>query len=388
MLLFTLIGTFYLMLLMLQFSQKEMAHFFSGWQKKILASSLDAPFKKMLPRALLLVLTEASPQRTQMTSLAFYNLRILGKRPSLLLMALSNLGAWWILILTLLFMNVNAVMLVGVFVLPALLMRKIKWVGPLFAVLFSTALFFVLSESLVRQLASLPAMMGESEIVFWLADGRFSAVLGLAFVAILLTFLIQVEFWSVCLALALLFSSIISFNGALALFAGERIARGILFAWSGRILNQDCRLISREEGIAASVGAGLGLWVTLYLREVTDLGRSFGISEAQGRLFDFALGLVLILFVQFCVQMFVNHFAVQKKVDEFQDIRYYPGTWYHGGRMSKAGAEWGRQQIAKRIQEIRYHIQGLATFKEGQIPDHVQGRLRKEEEELAKLIKE
>jgi hypothetical protein len=46
---------------------------------------------------------------------------------------------------------------------------------------------------------------------------------------------------------------------------------------------------------------------------------------------------------------------------------------------------WSRSMVAKRIQEIRYHLQGLATYKQGQIPDHLQARLKNEEEELLRL---
>lgn len=386
MLILSLLGYLCLMLIALQGSQNAIAKLFTGWQRKIFASSLDVPFVKSLPRSLLLVLTEASPQRTQWTSLMLYNLRILGKRPSVLLIALSNLGAWWVLVLTILFMNINAAMLIGICVLPILVFRNFDDIRRLFAVVIFGGLFLTLSETVIRHATALPAMLGESEVIFWLADGRASAVLGLLLAAILVTWIVQIEFWSVCVALVLLFASVLSFNGALALFAGERVARALMFTWAGRKLNQDCGLISRYDGIAAACGAVVGLFITLYMREVSDLGRSFGFSNAQSRLLDFAFALTIILFVQLVMQMLSGHFAAQKKVDELQDIKYFPNSWLSHHRLSLAGVAWSRVQIAKRIQEIRYHIQGLTTFKEGQIPDYVQVRLRQEEVELAKLL--
>lgn len=52
---------------------------------------------------------------------------------------------------------------------------------------------------------------------------------------------------------------------------------------------------------------------------------------------------------------------------------------------SRGVMAWAKAKIHKRLSEIRYHLQGLTTLKEGQVPEHIQVRLKSEEQELTKL---
>lgn len=374
-----------LMIFSLTESQKQMSRLFSVWQTGVYEKSLDTVFEKMLPRSLLISFFEASPKRTLQTGLALYNLRILGKRPSVLLMGLCNLSAWWILLLGFLFMNVSGLMLVGISSLSLVSFLNFPRLRASLRLLLWTGLFLVGAELMLRNSAILQSVLGESSLAFWLADGRWAAVFALFLFTAVLGLFIQAEFWSLCLALVLLLTSTVSFNGALALLAGERCARGILFWWSGRRLNKDCRQISSKIGFSLALGAAVGLVVALLVKILFNFGGSFGMESAQERLFQMMIGFVVILFMQFVVQMTIGHFVAQGEVDELQEALYFPPHWLRSDRLSKGAMRWSRSMVAKRIQEIRYHLQGLATYKQGQIPDHLQARLKNEEEELLRL---
>lgn len=107
------LGSFVMMMLGLYLSQKYVAVVFSGLQKSFLDKGLETTLGKMFIRALDVVVLEASPQKSLYSGMALLNLRVLGTRPSALLMCLSTLGAWWVLILGLLFMSFNGYFLLG-----------------------------------------------------------------------------------------------------------------------------------------------------------------------------------------------------------------------------------------------------------------------------------
>ncbi len=253
------LGSFVLMLFGLSESQKHLAHLLAGMQKNILDQGLNnVVLQKMFVRALGVVVLETSPQRSLYSGMALYNLRVMDLRPCNLQMALSPLGSWWVLILGVLFLNLNGFFLLGFCALglfsglmTTTFKNILKWI-------FATGIFFVGGELLLRNSSILQTLLSQSEWAFFLADGRFSSVFVLLFLAVLVSLIVQIEFWSLALALSLLLTSTLSFNGALGLVAGERIGRMILFWWRSRSLNQDCQRIGRQLSIVSILGVVAG----------------------------------------------------------------------------------------------------------------------------------
>ncbi len=377
------LGSFVLTLFSLKESQKYLARLSETFQQKIYESSLDAKFDKMLPRALSLSVLGSSPRKTELTALSLYNICVLGKRSSVLMMGLASLGAWWILVLSLGFMSINGLMLVGICIL-AIFTKNKKWQN-LFQLLFFTGLFFYGAELLARYSANLQMSLGDSSLAFFLVENHLLPLLGMLLLGFVLSFVITIEFWTVCLALALLAASAISLNGAASFFAGEMIASGILLFWRGRKLNQECQNIAMQMGLSSAVGALLGWVLALILQEVAGEAGSFGMDGLSFRLLRWTALVVLILFTPFFAKMLVGHFLARRVVDEVQAARYFPPHWSHQELLCGPAVVWGRQRLSQRIQEIRYHLQGLVSLKEGQIPEAVQIRLRREEKELAQL---
>lgn len=381
------LGSFVLMMFGLSNSQRYAAEFFAALQRKFLDKGLEANLHCMLIRSADVVLLEASPQKSLYSGMAFYNLRVLGLRPSSLIMCLSILGAWWVLILGFLFMSFNGLFLMGLcslMLLSSLLTAKLdkvlKWI-------FSTGLFLLGGEIMLRNSSILQTTLGESDFVFFLSDGRFPAVAGLLFAGIILSFVVQIEFWSLALGLSLLFTNVLSLNGALGLLAGERIGRMILFWWHSRGLNQDCRRLGRQFALVSSLGAFLGLVIAGALREAIDLGYSNGLAAFQDKSLRFMILFMVILLFQFVAQMIWGHFAAQAQVAEMQEPHYISQVWLRPEFFSAANMAWAKGKVHKRLSEIRYHLTGLNSLKEGQVPELVQTRLKTEEERLTLVEK-
>ncbi|ASD64884.1 hypothetical protein B9G79_15585 [Bdellovibrio bacteriovorus] len=376
------LGSFVLMLLGLYLSQKYVAVVFSNLQKSFLEKGLETTLGKMFIRAVDVVVLEASPQKSLYSGLALLNLRVLGTRPSVLLMCLSTLGAWWVLILGLLFMSFNGNFLLGLAGVGLLTVFMSVQVKNILGWVLGTGLFLVGGESMLRNASILMTTLGQSELAYFLADGRFPTVIALFCLAALISLIVQLEFWSLALALGLLLTNTISFNAALGLVAGERVGRMIFFWWQSRSLNQECRRVGSQFAMVSASGAFLGMMVAGEVRTFLNLGFTTGTAGAQDKTLQFVLLFALILTVQFVAQMIWGHFGGNAKVDEMQASRYFGPTWKRWELLSSTVMTWAREKVHKRHSEIRYHLQGLGSLKEGQVPEHIQARLKAEEEQL------
>lgn len=379
------LGSFVLMMFGLSSSQNYVADFFVTLQGKFLNKGLDSDFKKMLIRSLDIVVLEASPQKSLYSGISFYNLRVLGLRSSVLVMCLSTLGAWWILLLGFLFMSFNSLFLLGLCSLGLLSSLITKKIEKVLGWIFSTGIFLLGGEIMLRNSSILQSTLGESDLVFFLSDGRFPAVFSLLGVAIAISFVVQIEFWSLPLALGLLFTNVLSLNGALGLLAGERIGRMLLFWWHTRNLSEDCRQLGRQFAVVSALGAILGLFIAGAVRESLSFGYSSGLASFQDKSLQFLILFMIILATQFIAQMVWGHFAAQREQAPQQQPQYISDVWFRRDYFSSGCMKWIKGKIHNRLSEIRYHVQGLGTLKEGQVPEHIQVRLKTEEMALQKI---
>ncbi|XGC81353.1 hypothetical protein ACES2L_02500 [Bdellovibrio bacteriovorus] len=380
------LGSFVLVMFGLTESQKHLSALFAKEQKSFLDKGAEQKLTTLFARLLGLVALESSPRKSLYTGLALYNLRIQTLRPSVLHMALSSLGAWWALFLANLYLGFNGFFLLGLCVLgffPVYRFAKMKLALKL---VFSVGLFLIGGELMLRNSSIIQTTLGTSELAFFLADGRFSSVLVLLAVGILLSLFVQIEFWSLMLALGLLVTNTISFNGALALVAGERVGMMILFWWRSRKLNQDCQRIGLQLSLVSILGAIIGFFLAGETRTLLAYGFSFETSGFQDKSFQFVLLTSEILLVQWLAQMIWGHFGSRVKVDEMQEAHYFPPSWFEQEILSAPAMQWAKDKVHKRLSEIRYHLQGLNTLQEGQVPGHIQARLREEEHKLSSIV--
>ncbi|UXR64901.1 hypothetical protein EZJ49_01380 [Bdellovibrio bacteriovorus] len=376
------LGSFVLMLAGMMYSQQLLAKLLSGLQKSFLDKGLEGGLSTLFVRSLSVVMLEASPQKSLYSGLALLNLRVLPAHPSALVMCLSTLGVWWVLLLGSLFMSFNGFFLLGVAGLVCLTVFVSTKARDVLLFVGAVGLFLVGGESMLRNSSVIQTILGQSEVAFFLADGRFPTVVMFFVLAMLLSLVVQIEFWSLALALSLLLTNTIAFNGALGLVAGERVGRMIFFWWQSRSLNQQCRHMAAQFAGVSAVGAVVGLLIAGEVRTFLGLGFTSGLASFQEKSLQFVLLFALILAAQWMAQMIWGHFGAKAPVDEMQDSKYFGSHWKTWGLLSAPVMVWAREKVHKRHSEIRYHLQGLGTLKEGQVPAPIQARLKAEEEQL------
>ncbi len=380
------IGSLTLMLISAFLVSKNTVVFLANFQNKLLKSSLEKDFQSMLIRSLLLVLATPSHSRLLNSVVSIFNLRILGKRASVLLLAVSNVSAWLPLLLIFAFMQINAYFILAIAILFLFVPKKFKKMHEIFLIVTFCAIFLNAAEHIMKYSASLQMSLGDSAWAFFLADGRLPAVLSLFVITFVLSLFIHFEFWSAYLALALLMGSTISMNGAIALIAAERAAAYLKLIWTARKLNQETRNVAFVMGLSGFFGALLALFVGLFVKDIMQMNSGYGLDAGYLRGSQLGFYLIVILFVQFAVLMTVGHFLAQKEMDELQEIKYLPAEFIFSDETSPGFQVWISEKIQQRLQEIRYHNQGLSTYKEGQIPVPIQERLKAEEKALAQIL--
>jgi hypothetical protein len=382
------LGSFVLLLFGLNESQKVLAHIFSRGQKDLLEKNSDKSLVFLFSRYLGVVLLEGSPVKSLYSGMAAYNLRVSPLPSANLWMGLSTLGAWWPLLLGSLFLNVNGLLLLGIGALSYLGLLRGRLTLNYLKLSLYVGIFLLGGDLSLRNSSVLLNLLGTGDVVFFLADGRLLSVLGIMAIGVLLSLFVSVEFWSVCLALTLLVANVISVNGALALFAGERIGRMLLFWWRSRELNQDCRRIGWQFSLVSASGVFLGFMIAGILRGDAGIGFTGDMDLFRQKILEFLSLSAVILVVQFLAQMVWGHFGSKLKVDEIQEIRYVPKSWTEQELLSSEALIWIRAKVQKRLSEIRYHRQGLQTVKEGQIPEVLQARLKAEENQLSRFLQD
>lgn len=380
------LGSFVLMMTGLSLSQKHVAALFQPLQKKFLDKNLDQPkLLKLFQYSVDVILLEASPQRSLYTGIGLYNMRIAGLRAGTLMMCLSTLGAWWVLILGMLFLSFNGFFLLGLCSLGLITVLMTPKIDKIIKWIFATGLFLVGGEMMLKNSNVLIMALGQSDLAFFLADGRIPAVLGILAFSAIISLFVRIEFWSLVAGLSLLFVNVLSLNGAIGLLAGERIGRMLLFWWHSRSLNQDCRRVGWQFTVASIIGVIAGMLISGEVRTTLDMGFTSEMASYQNKSLQYVLLFMIILMFQMIGQLAWGHFGGNVQVEEIQDSKYISKVWMNEEFVSPGVMSWAKAKIHKRLSEVRYHVQGLTTLKEGQVPDHIQSRLKIEEQELAKL---
>ncbi len=382
------LGSWALLLFALSESQKQVSSIFAPLQKTLLDKGLEGSLVSQVIRAASVVLGEASPEKSLYAGMGAANLRVVGVRSAVLLMCLSPLGAWWSLLLASLYLNFNGLLFSGLGALSFVPFVKGTKSASYLRLLLFVGLFLIAGDVALRSSSVLLSYLGTSELAFFLADGRFMSVILLCLCGILLNVFVGIEFWSVTLALCLLVANVISVNGALALFAGERTGQMLLFWWRSRGLNQECRRLSTPLALVSVSGVFAGLMLAGFLRGSGGIGFSGDVDVFREKILLFVSLSLVMLAVQFISQMVWGHFAGRVAMNEIQEVKYFSKTWIRQEFISVSMLEWLRGRVHKRLSEIKYHRQGLSSVKEGQIPESLKARLKAEEDSLQSFVQD
>lgn len=313
------LGSWALMLFGFEMSQAELSSF----------------LKSKTKNAFLKILTSVSPQRSLYAGAVGMSAGRLSMKEGLTLMSFDFLGAWWVFLLSGLFLNIQGLIFVGLGWLIFANVYRIPKIRYILKFSFATGVFLVGGESLLRQSAMLQSMLGESGIAFWLVDGRLPAVLSIVLLGLVLGLFIRLQFWSLILALCLLISSTISFSGALALFAGELLAHCCLLAYRSRQFSAGLRNLVRKWSVASGAGVLVGLFGTWYLKELLNWGSSFGMNGSEERSSQFLILAAVLILMQGFFQMVAGHFLSRSVPKGDPASMPIPSWWFESGILTR-----------------------------------------------------
>jgi hypothetical protein len=301
------LGSFAIMLFAMSESQKNITSFFSNLHKHILENKSEINAFQAFLRAVRLVLIEASPQQSLLSGIALYNLKVLDLRTSLVVICLSVLGAWWFMILGLLFLSLNGFFLLGLSFLWWLNWFQSPQAEKFFKWIFFAGLFLIGSDLVLKNSRLLQSLLGNSDLAFFLADGRMESIFVLMAFAIGLNFVIRCEYWSMALGLSLMVANILSLNGALALFVGERIGAILLFWWRSRNVTEEVKSFSVLVTVVSICSLLVGFLFAGEVRSQFIIGFDTDTVAFQNKSLTLMMLIFLVLIFQFMGQMAWGH---------------------------------------------------------------------------------
>ena len=339
----------------------------------------------LFARILSLNLSTASAKANVQDGILCWNLALKKRRESVLRLCLSSLG--WILplLVTTLYLGFSGYFVLGVAFFGFFSFTQKYTSKSLWGALCGLGIFLIGSEVSLRQAPMLLNALGAGELTFFLADGRFTAVLSLVLLSLLISMFLNIEMWSLVVALSLLVTNVVSLNGALGLVTGELLALPILMIWRTRKMAVVQKRTILLFGLSSMIGTLLGFWMAGELRSILGLGFSDEFSAYQGRIMQIVLLTTVVLGVQILVLMILGHFlSKETEADVFDGVGYLDSSWKTD--LSPALKEWLDARVSQRLSEIRYHIQGLQSLPAGKVPVPVQNRLILEEKQLSDFV--
>lgn len=383
------LGSFVLVLFSYLATQKYLNQRTEVLQSRLMVGKDKENVVSLVLRNLSIVITDVSPIKTVFTALAKLNLQVGKDRESLMQLCMAPIGFWWPLVLASLYLSLNGGFLLGAAIFALLPIVVPKRIRQTFFFVGCIGLFLVAGEMTLRNSSLLQTILGTSDFAFFLADGRFQAVLALLGVGFVISLVTRVGLWSLFLAMALLVSNNISMNGALGLVVGELLGTVAFVFIQGFKVDKKTRTYISQFSMASVIGIVVGFFVVLQIRTFF-VFTNFGDRNAyQDKLMILIILVAVVLAIQTAVQMAWGHFAIKlNKTEATMEtvIQYFPAAWIDWELLSNSQKEFVLNGLSKRVSEIKYHSQGIKTLEEGKIPGVVLTRLKTEETELSRIL--
>lgn len=204
-----------------------------------------------------------------------------------------------------------------------------SWVQTLRAVasvLFFAGVFNFAGETSQR-FASMLLNSETNGPVMMLADGTWVGVLTLFAVGLIGGFLLRIEFFFFCFALAGLASGVLSVNGAVALWMAERSGLALREMFAARNLSGSTKALLKESALVQLAGALVGCLLIGVLRDlwgpVSGLG-SDGLTERLGLFIWFSLIVELPSLVALAIW---GHRRGGKVPEDLFQVTYPKASW-------------------------------------------------------------
>lgn len=324
----------------------------------------------------------STPEQNLRLALMGWNLRLIAKRNTMVLLCLTHVGVFISLALGFLYLKFN-----GLFLLSAalLLLTPLKESFKNRVMLVVALGFFLLGAELsLKNMSVIQSTLGQSDWAFFLADGRFKAVAFFAVCSFVLGLFIRLQGWSLFLGMALVAGGVISFNGALGIILGELLSFYLVSIFYARHFAPIEFTWTKVWAALGATGAVLGFWLAGEMRAFNyEFAQSSQLSEKTALLVICA---VVMHILPLALQMAWGHFACKKEIDE-APIRYLSLKVFKDNGLTNAASNFVMQKFSTRISEIRYHWMGVQNLKPNEVPPFMLERLKRELAELEALDK-
>ncbi len=308
------LGSFVVVLGSFFFVQKIAAELFSGTISDSGPRTLNGTFVRSFISLVKQVIFEISPMMSLNRAAEKPGLDEGEYRLKVLRMCLSSLGTWWAALMGIFLLSFNGLYILGFCSLAFISFFRNSFFKKYFILLFAVGAFLVGGNLMLKNASILVGSFNESEIVFFLADGRLLSVLALLFVSAVASVFIQIEFFFLILAFSLLPVHILSMNGALGLIAGEQIGSLLLFLFKTRNTNdrRDITLYS-QFALVYVIGTLLGLLVSGEMKSFYYLGSSGEISASLDLSLKLMFMFLILWLFRFLLLMSWGHFFIKFK---------------------------------------------------------------------------
>ncbi len=313
--------------------------------------------------------------RAQYDAMALINTKTLSRRYAILLLCLSSTGLWTSLLAGLSLWWIQWSVFVGIAVLCYLIYF---WFGAgrlLFKILFGFGLILLGAQLALRDQSILLSLLGESELHYLLADGRFFAQFVWLVISFVITLVLGVESWSVFFCITLLSAGSLSLNGAVAFVAGELLAHFWMLYWRSRKFSDSTRKLARNYALVSTVGIFAGFVVSGVLRV-------FDMNDVANKKMQFMAMFFSLIVCQVLAAMVWGHFTAQKSVAEVEAGVYFSKKWVWRGLMSQEVFCFILKKLKGRQALLFEQKKSLTSVESAKIP---KGVLKSHEDEILNL---
>ena len=376
------LGSIALMFFGMELFRSGVSDLLAPLQKRFLNLPEPTGVMNMVATTKLCNLGQGSFLQGQYGAIALLNSRSFSRHYAILLLCLSSAGLWT----TILGIGLAWQMSGEVFISAALVIYiAVFWLNRgknLFKSILGLGVFLSAAEWALQKQSILLSLLGESDLHFLLADGRFTAQIVWLCAAFALTLVIGIESWAAFLALTLLVAGSLSLNGAVAFVIGELLAHVWMLWWRSRKLNQDVQSVAKAYAVSATVGLIIAFFLAGELREIFSWTYSTEISQIGERSLQFLLLYLVVIIAQALPVLGWGHFAARKKYDEVQKGEYFSTRWISQGLVSNSILDYIFKKLNERLHLLIDQRKKLNEDEKAQIPPRF---LQDHEQEVSKL---
>jgi len=351
-------------------------------QKRFLALPEKISIFKMLVTTKQCGIGLGSFLRTQYSAVALLNSRSFSRRHGILLMCLSSAGTWTTMLMIALAWQMGGQILTGISLLLFIYSRWKRSSLNLFYICVTMGAVLIGLQGALEKQSILMSVLGEGDLHFLLADGRFSAQLLWLVVSFVVTLILGVESWAVFLSLVLVVAGSLSLNGAVAFIIGEMLAHVWMLWWRSRKLNQDVRALTKGYAIYSTLGLVLAFFAAGILREAFVTVFTFEGNQLTEKSWQFFSFYFLIVVIQALTVMTWGHFAAKIKVEEVQTGEYFPIDWISRTLVSNEILDFILKKLNGRLDLLLAQKKDLDSKDRAQIPAAF---LKEHEREMTQL---